>query len=273
MVAGSDYQPHPTVSRPAHLSTALLFSTIRPRLAAHFTDARSKRRLRRACVGTTERVVIAVVDNCVWHIQSSRHTLPAHATIYTSTDHTHSQPMPSQPISPHCSVLYCLLLTAALSSVEVQALLLGNQGAQYKPLDRLFALLGCRVDTVLKSAVLDAINALCTGDRQACIDVWERMERAGMLTRDDGLVGAVGVAGAAAAIGSGVGVWYDVEEVESVQRRYMLTIAFSRLVLTLLSTTPLPPASLSHYLHFSSLTICSYRSATDSTSGQSSVGS
>ena len=106
-----------------------------------------------------------------------------------------STPQPANVITADQSALLCALLavlTAALSSVEVQSLLLGSQGAQYKPLDRLFALLGCRVDTVLKSAVLDAINALCTGERHVCVEVWERMERAGMLTRDDGPVGAVG---------------------------------------------------------------------------------
>ena len=163
---------------------------------------------------------------------------------------------PPNAISPIESALLCALLsllTAALSSSEVQALLLGSQGAQYKPLDRLFALLGCRVDTVLKSATLDAINALCAGDRQLCVDVWDRMERAGMLSREDGAVGAVVMGAtvvAASKTAGGVGVWYDVEEVESVQRRYMLTIAFSRLVLTLLSTTPLPSPSLTHYLTF-----------------------
>ena len=160
-----------------------------------------------------------------------------------------STPQPANVITADQSALLCALLavlTAALSSVEVQSLLLGSQGAQYKPLDRLFALLGCRVDTVLKSAVLDAINALCTGERHVCVEVWERMERAGMLTRDDGPVGAVG----GVKSGGGLGVWYDVEEVESVQRRYMLTIAFSRLVLTLLSSAPLPSPSLSHYLTF-----------------------
>jgi len=159
---------------------------------------------------------------------------------------------PANVITADQSALLCALLSVltavVLSSMEVQSLLLGSQGAQYKPLDRLFALLGCRVDTVLKSAVLDAINALCAGERHACVDVWERMERAGMLAREDGTVAAVG--GKAGGSGGGAGVWYDVEEVESVQRRYMLTIAFARLVLTLLSSAPLPSPSLSHYLSF-----------------------
>ena len=202
----------------------------------------------------------------VWELLNESSSLSWHtvfgifnqvATLYLPLPPTALQQTASQPvnvITADQSALLCALLsvlTAALSSVEVQSLLLGSQGAQYKPLDRLFALLGCRVDTVLKSAVLDAINALCTGERQVCLDVWERMERAGMLAREDGQAGTVGVGAAVGANKSGgVGVWYDVEEVESVQRRYMLTIAFSRLVLTLLSCAPLPSPSLSHYLTF-----------------------
>ena len=202
----------------------------------------------------------------VWEVLSESSSLSWHtvfgifdqvARVYLPIQPTALQQPPSQPanvITAGESALLCALLsvlTAALSSVEVQSLLLGSQGAQYKPLDRLFALLGCRVDTVLKSAVLDSINALCTGERQVCVDVWERMERAGMLTRDDRVAGAAGaVAVGGSKGGGGVGIWYDVEEVESVQRRYMLTIAFSRLVLTLLSSAPLPSPSLSHYLTF-----------------------
>ena len=202
----------------------------------------------------------------VWELLNESSSLSWHnlfgildqvARVYLPTPPTSLQqpaPQPANVITAGESALLCALLsvlTAALSSIEVQSLLLGSQGAQYKPLDRLFALLGCRLDTVLKSAVLDAINALCSGERQVCVDVWERMERAGMLAREDGLPGAAAVVAAGGnRSGGGVGVWYDVEEVESVQRRYMLTIAFSRLVLTLLSSTPLPSPSLSHYLSF-----------------------
>ena len=150
-------------------------------------------------------------------------------------------PPPPPPISPPESALlssFLSLFTSVLASPAVQSAF-AAKSSEYRALDRLFALLGCRLDTPLKSHILDALTAFSHSAPVIASQVWERMDRAGVLPRGEGTV---------------QGLYYDVEEVESVQRRYPLTIAFSRLVLTLLCVGPPPPSGVD-YVRFVTSTL------------------
>ena len=167
------------------------------------------------------------------------------ANVYLPQPHAASavgSPANPPPIPPREASLLCSflsLLASVLSSPDVAASL---TKPDFRTLDRLFALLGCRVDTTMKARTVDALTALVKSQPAMATQVWSRMDAAGVLPREGG--------GAGAGAGGGGGLYYDLEEVESVQRRYPLTIAFARLILTLLFVAPLPSPTLSHYPHF-----------------------
>ena len=176
--------------------------------------------------------------------------LPHAATAAASPPSSASAPsITARESSLLCSFLS--LLTAVLFNPDVQLLLFRH--SDFRALDRLFALLGCRIDTQLKASIVDALSAFARSAPAIAMQVWERLDRAAVLPRDD--TAAAGAAAGGGAGGSLQGLHYDLEEVESVQRRYPLTIAFARLVLTLLSSAPLPSASLSHYVAFVTQTL------------------
>ena len=172
----------------------------------------------------------------------------SHPPSFITPSTTNPPSITPRESSTLCSFLS--LITSVLTSPDVASAL---TKPDFRTLDRLFALLGCRVDTAMKARTVDALTALVRAQPSMAVQVWGRMDAAGVLPREGG--GGGGGVGAVRGGSAGGGLHYDLEEVESVQRRYPLTIAFARLILTLLSVAPLPSPTLSHYPHFVTQTL------------------